>query len=358
MDENEVVEQPDENVKDRIHFIVNNMSISNLEAKIPEVRKMLLPAYHAWLANYLVVKRISTQPNYHTVYLIFIEKLMRPELEREILMRTLQNARKLLTSGTITTNSQQRSLLKNLGSWLGVFTLARNKPLLQRDLDLKELLYVGYETGHLIAVTPFVAKILEGCKKSKIFKPPNPWVMGLIHAMSEIYDVPDLKLNLKFEIEVLFKSFKLNVEDQRKAQLLHTRRAPPRTANPDFNVKVLKNTMMGQRSATPPPGAGSKLGRPLTPGKPMKTAPAGSPTGREGMASYSSLGANSAGGAAAAESTVIPNLASYVAVNPELPLRNVNLRRLVPLAVDRAIREVISPWWSAASLLRVSLLVR
>lgn len=344
-DESEVVEQPDDNVKDRIHFIVNNMSISNLEAKIPEVRKMLLPAYHAWLANYLVVKRISTQPNYHTVYLIFIEKLMRPELEREILKRTLQNARKLLTSGTITTNSQQRSLLKNLGSWLGVFTLARNKPLLQRDLDLKELLYVGYETGHLIAVTPFVAKILEGCKKSKIFKPPNPWVMGLIHAMSEIYDVPDLKLNLKFEIEVLFKSFKLNVEDQRKAQLLHTRRAPPRTANPDFNVKVPKSSMVPQRSATPPPGAGSKLGRPLTPGKQMKKPgdgypPAGSPPSRE--SGYGSLG-NAAGGAAAAESTVIPNLASYVAVNPELPLRNVNLRRLVPLAVDRAIREVISP---------------
>ncbi|CAI5737719.1 unnamed protein product [Peronospora farinosa] len=346
VDEEEVVEQPDENVKDRIHFIVNNMSISNLEAKIPEMRKMLLPTYHAWLANYLVVKRISTQPNYHTVYLILIEKLVRPELEREILKRTLQNTRKLLTSGTITTNSQQRSLLKNLGSWLGVFTLARNKPLLQRDLDLKELLYVGYETGHLIAVTPFVAKILEGCKKSKIFKPPNPWVMGLIHAMSEIYDVPDLKLNLKFEIEVLFKSFKLNVEDQRKAQLLHTRRAPPRTANPDFNVKVLKNPAMGQRSATPPPGSGAKLGRPLTPGKQTKKpgdgfAPAGSPAGREAV-SYGSLGAANAG-SAAAESTVIPNLASYVAVNPELPLRNVNLRRLVPLAVDRAIREVISP---------------
>ncbi|RLN72023.1 hypothetical protein BBJ28_00025917, partial [Nothophytophthora sp. Chile5] len=345
-DENEVIAQPDEAVKDRIHFIVNNMSISNLEAKIPEVRKMLLTSYHAWLANYLVVKRISTQPNYHTVYLIFIEKLMRPELEREILMRTLQNARKLLTSGTITTNSQQRSLLKNLGSWLGVFTLARNKPLLQRDLDLKELLYMGYETGHLIAVTPFVAKILEGCKKSKIFKPPNPWVMGLIHAMSEIYDVPDLKLNLKFEIEVLFKSFKLNVEDQRKAHLLHTRRAPPRTANPDFNVKVPKNTLP-PRSATPPPGAGVKLGRPLTPGKQLKKPgeaypPAGSPPGREGMAGYPSISHNSAG-AAAAESTVIPNLASYVAVNPELPLRNVNLRRLVPLAVDRAIREVISP---------------
>ncbi|TDH65786.1 hypothetical protein CCR75_009587 [Bremia lactucae] len=345
MVENEKVEQPDENVKDRIHFIVNNMSISNLEVKISEMRKMLLPVFHGWLAKYLVVKRISTQPNYHTVYLIFIEKLMRPELEREILERTFQNARKLLTSGTITTNSQQRSLLKNLGSWLGVFTLARNKPLLQRDLDLKELLYVGYETGHLIAVTPFVAKILEGCKKSKIFKPPNPWVMGLIHAMSEIYDVPDLKLNLKFEIEVLFKLFKLNVEDQRKTHLLHTRRPPPRTANPDFNVKIPKNLGIGQRSATPPPSSGIALARPFTPSKAKKPsntfAPTGSPIENEGMPVHG-LGASN-NGSMVAESTVIPNLASYVAVNPDLPLRNVNLRRLVPLAVDRAIREVISP---------------
>uniref|UniRef100_K3W9T3 CCR4-Not complex component Not1 C-terminal domain-containing protein n=1 Tax=Globisporangium ultimum (strain ATCC 200006 / CBS 805.95 / DAOM BR144) TaxID=431595 RepID=K3W9T3_GLOUD len=344
VDDDEVIVQPDENIKDRIHFIVNNMSISNLDAKIPEVRKMLLDTYHAWLANYLVVKRISTQPNYHTVYLIFIEKLMRPDLEKEILKRTLQNARKLLTSGTITTNSQQRSLLKNLGSWLGVFTLSRNKPLLQRDLDIKELLYVGYETGHLLAVTPFVAKILEGCKKSKIFKPPNPWIMGMIHAMSEIYDVPDLKLNLKFEIEVLFKSFKLNVEDQRKANILHTRLTPPRFNNPDFNVKVPKVP----RAATPP--SIPKLGpKPLpgssatTPSKPLKPglgkgegfAPSGSPPpGRDGAYALNS---------SVSESTVIPNLASYVAVNPDLPLHNVNLRRLVPLAVDRAIREVISP---------------
>ncbi|TMW60361.1 hypothetical protein Poli38472_000403 [Pythium oligandrum] len=370
IDEDEEVEQPEESIKDRIHFIVNNMSISNLDAKIPEVRKLLLESHHAWMAQYLVVKRISTQPNYHSVFLVFIERLNRPSLEKEILKRTLQNARKLLTSGTITTNSQQRSLLKNLGSWLGVFTLARNKPLLQRDLDLKELLYVGYETGHLFAVTPFVAKILEGCKKSKIFKPPNPWLMGMIHAMSEIYDVPDLKLNLKFEIEVLFKQFKLNVEDQRKAQLLHTRATPPRVSNPDFNVKapVKTPTMLG-RSMTPPPG-GHKL--PLgqrslpgsgssTPSKSMKGsgmfgkmaggeyAPASSPTGRDGT-NAAAAGYSPAGAAGAAvnnntvsESTVIPNLASYVAVNPDLPLHNVNLRRLVPLAVDRAIREVISP---------------
>lgn len=34
--------------------------------------------------------------------------------------------------------------------------------------------------GRLIVVIPFVAKILECCAKSKIFGPPNPWLMSLV----------------------------------------------------------------------------------------------------------------------------------------------------------------------------------
>ncbi|ETV91054.1 hypothetical protein H310_14294 [Aphanomyces invadans] len=312
--------EPEASIVDRLHFIVNNMSISTLEGKLAEVRHLLAPDYFVWFAQYLVGKRIATQPNYHTVYLIFMEKINQPHLEHAIFKTALQHVHKLLTSGTITTNSQQRSLLKNLGSWMGLMTLGRNKALLQRDLDLKELLYVGYETGHLIAVTPLVAKILEGCKKSRVFKPPNPWIMGLIHAMSELYNVPDLKLNLKFEIEVLFKSFKLNVEDQLKANLLHTRRPPPRNGNPDFNIKVDKVVVPIEAKALLQQQASSA--KPSTPKTPPVKVPAP---------------------VTVSESTVIPNLASYVSVNPDLPLHHVNLRRLVPLAVDRAIREVITP---------------
>ncbi|RHY39810.1 hypothetical protein DYB34_008654 [Aphanomyces astaci] len=314
--EGDDIVEPEPSIVDRLHFIVNNMSISTLEGKLAEVRHLLSPEYFGWFAQYLVGKRIATQPNYHAVYLIFMEKIHQPKLETAIYKTALRHVHRLLVSGTITTNSQQRSLLKNLGSWMGLMTLGRNKALLQRDLDLKELLYVGYETGHLIAVTPLVAKILEGCKKSKVFKPPNPWIMGLIHAMSELYNVPDLKLNLKFEIEVLFKSFKLNVEDQVKANLLHTRGPPPRHGNPDFNIKVDKTTSAPKPSTPkqPPPIASS-----------ISSTPPKTPSGP------------------VSESTVIPNLASYVSVNPDLPLHHVNLRRLVPLAVDRAIREVITP---------------
>ena len=45
------------------------------------------------------------------------------------------------------------------------------------------------------------------------------------------------------------------------------------------------------------------------------------------------------------EQTVIPNLAAYITINPSLQFfaANPNQRRIVSLAVDRAIREIIQP---------------
>lgn len=45
-------------------------------------------------------------------------------------------------------------------------------------------------------------QVLEGIPESRVFKPPNPWTMGLLNAMRELYDVPEIKLNLRFEVEV------------------------------------------------------------------------------------------------------------------------------------------------------------
>lgn len=33
------------------------------------------PEHHGWLANYLVVKRICTQPNFHDLYLDLVKEL-------------------------------------------------------------------------------------------------------------------------------------------------------------------------------------------------------------------------------------------------------------------------------------------
>lgn len=46
----------------------------------------------------------------------------------------------LLRSELIKSSSEERSLLKNLGSWLGKFTIGRNQVLRAREIDPKSLI--------------------------------------------------------------------------------------------------------------------------------------------------------------------------------------------------------------------------
>lgn len=83
----------------------------------------------------------------------------------------------------------------------------------QVDIDLKSLLVEAYHKGQqeLLYVVPFVAKVLESCAKSRVFRPPNPWTMAIMNVLAELHQEPDLKLNLKFEIEVLCKNLSIDV---------------------------------------------------------------------------------------------------------------------------------------------------
>ncbi|NDD92593.1 hypothetical protein EBZ37_10960, partial [bacterium] len=169
----EVVETPSAALSDQVLFHVNNIAKSNVEQKVGELRKLLKPEYYGWFASFLVMKRISTQPNYHALYMNVLELLDSPQLTKQVLHSTFFHITQLLQSPTIyTTSSSERSLLRNLGIWLGQMTLAKNRPILQRRLDLKELVFWAYETGKLIAICSFVVKIVEGCKESVVFRPP------------------------------------------------------------------------------------------------------------------------------------------------------------------------------------------
>jgi len=55
----------------------------------------------------------------------------------EIIQCTLQV---LLGSELIKSSSEERSLLKNLGSWLGKLTIGRNQVLRAREIDPKSLI--------------------------------------------------------------------------------------------------------------------------------------------------------------------------------------------------------------------------
>ncbi|XP_028158928.1 CCR4-NOT transcription complex subunit 1 isoform X2 [Ostrinia furnacalis] len=214
-DREEKINAPPEAIQDKSAFIFNNLSQLNLQTKCEELKEIITEEYFPWLSQYLVMKRASIELNFHALYSNFLDVLKIRDINRMVTKETYRNIKVLLRSDKGIANFSDRSLLKNLGHWLGMLTLARNQPILHVDIDLKALLLEAYHKGQqeLLYVVPFVAKVLESCAKSVVFKPPNPWTMALMNVLAELHQEPDLKLNLKFEIEVLCKNLSLDIAD-------------------------------------------------------------------------------------------------------------------------------------------------
>jgi CCR4-NOT transcription complex subunit 1 len=91
-----------------------------------------------------------TEPNFHTLYASFLEKLTSNPLYEAVLKETYSNISTLLGSDKSIANFSDRSLLKNLGHWLGLMTLGRNLPILMVDLDIKPLIIEAYHNGQQV----------------------------------------------------------------------------------------------------------------------------------------------------------------------------------------------------------------
>jgi CCR4-NOT transcription complex subunit 1 len=315
------VEEPPEDVTDRILFIVNNLAPSNFDSKLTEMREQFDNAYSRWFANYLVDQRVSTEPNNHTLYLRFLDALDRQALSKLITQETLVKSASMLNSEKTLQNSSERATLKNVGAWLGTITLARDIPIKHKNLSFKDLLIEGYDSGRLIVAIPFICKTLEPCAKSTVFKPPNPWLMAVVSLLAELYHYADLKLNLKFEIEVLCKSLDIDLDAVEATTVLRNRPLTDSLAGPplpDYVGDINALPIGGYDPAAHLHGDSQVLA--LGPSSPSD--------------SQRVVGAHI--------ESILSSLGHHVTVSQQLaPLHaNHSFKRAVQLAVDRAVREV------------------
>ncbi|KAG9247342.1 CCR4-Not complex component, Not1-domain-containing protein [Calycina marina] len=201
-------DNPDPAAQEKVQFVLNNITGENLKAKFEELKDNVEEKHQQWLAGHIVNNTAKTMPNYHKLYLDLIGLFGQKSLWAEILRETYSTCFRMLNSEMRT--AMERTQLKNLGGWLGSVTLARDKPILHNNIAFNNLLCEAYDTQRLPTVIPFVCKVLVQGQFSTVFKPPNPWLMEIIHLLIELYHSAELKLNLKFEIEVLCKELKLD----------------------------------------------------------------------------------------------------------------------------------------------------
>jgi CCR4-NOT transcription complex subunit 1 len=223
---------PPDSIADRVAFVINNLSVSNVDERARELAALLEAEHRPWFAHYLVAKRAAQEPNYHALYARLVEAMAEAAKESGdaaggrgiwhlLTAATHKYVRALLASERAVTQSGERSLLKNLGSWLGRLTIARERPILARDLDVRSTVLDAYARGKMIAVLPFVHKVLEPCRDSRVFRPAtNPWVSAVLSVVAEVYGCERLKLNLKFEIEMMFRSLGVSLDAAKPSDVL------------------------------------------------------------------------------------------------------------------------------------------
>ncbi|ESO94093.1 hypothetical protein LOTGIDRAFT_239532 [Lottia gigantea] len=306
---------PPEALQDKVFFIFNNLSQSNMGQKGEELKEQIGTEYIPWCSQYLVMKRASIEPNFHTLYSGFVDVLNIPELTDLITRETFRNIKVLLRSDKGVANFSDRTLLKNLGHWLGMLTLAKNKPILQTEIDLKSLIYEAYQKGaqELLYVVPFSAKVLESCARSKVFKAPNPWTLGIMNVLAELHMEPDLKLNLKFEIEVLCKTLSIDINDLKPTNYL---KDPMRiaTIEPQLSAPRIQDPVT---TPTPQPFGATTPSLPPQP-----------------QYSFSEINTHSLSG-----------LAQHIIINDQIALfyTNPNLKQYVRPALEKAVQELLPP---------------
>lgn len=237
----DLYEDPNEEVQDRVLFVLNNVSERNLDTKLQNLQEALEDKHRQWFASYLVEERAKLQPNFQQLYLDMLNMIGDKLLWAEVLRETYVAVVRLLNAESTIGSSTERTQLKNLGSWLGSLTVARDRPIKYRNISFKDLLMEGHDTQRLLLVIPFTCKVLIQAAKSTIFKPPNPWLMEILQILIELYHFAEIKLNLKFEIEVLCKGLDLDYKSIEPAEIIRSR---PMVSD-DFAGPVLPDGLEG-----------------------------------------------------------------------------------------------------------------
>jgi len=305
----ELYEEPDEDVQDRVLFVLNNVSERNLREKINDLTDAVEDRHHQWFANYLVEERAKMQPNFQQLYLDILALFNDRVLWAEVLRETYASVIRLLNTDS-TLGSTERGHLKNLGSWLGSLTIARDQPIKFRNISFKDLLIEGHESDRLLLVIPFTCKVLVQAAKSTVFRPPNPWLTEMLGVLMELYHFADLKLNQKFEIEVLCKGLDLDHKDIAPTNSIRARPQP----DDDFLGSLITDTMEGFSDV---PFAG--LGR--------------------------ARGGQSERFSAAAITAALPDFTHQLQYPPSgnSVVSPANLKKIFLAAVTQAIQEIIAP---------------
>ena len=235
------IQSQNNEIFEKLKFTLNQLNQGNLKEKEKDIKKLCNNENTLRIfSDFFILNRISKEPNNHDKYFELIN-LMENKDSKELINYqindTLRYIHKILMSKTLE-DQKERTVLKNLGNWLWKLTLSRNKPILSKDLDFRDLIQNAYEKGTLNVIIPFISKILEHTVNTKVFNLKNPWLNSILTILNSIFIKPGLRPNLKFEIEELFKKFGIKEPNKFPTNNFLDNKIPSKNSQ-DFNLNQM-----------------------------------------------------------------------------------------------------------------------
>ena len=210
-------------------FVLNNVSKTNIKEMANSIKNIIKFNLNGTgiveTFAKLVSQRIKQDSNYHIVYRDLLYEVGNDQLIDDVTYLTLTSAKRIFATSNQST--QDKNLLKNLGNWLGLCLLAKDKVITHSEIAIRELLLESWEDNYTNLSIPFICKIINYTKESSLLKIPNLWtnsILELLKEMNELGTNPENSskwpLKLTFEIEVLFKNLKLSLDEIDKSNWL------------------------------------------------------------------------------------------------------------------------------------------
>ena len=193
-------------------LIMENNSQKDILEKVSEINKFLGndEKKNQIFAFILVTSKINQSKNIPFFNELF-SRINSLFLYKYVLKYTIKYIHVLLKIENLYIEKKYFDILKNLGTWLGLITILKNKPIMVKDIDFRELITTSFQKGKLITTIPFVCKVFAFISKSKIFNSNNPWINSILCLLKEIFVMHNLNNLIRKEIQNFFEIIKIDI---------------------------------------------------------------------------------------------------------------------------------------------------
>lgn len=238
--------EPDEITKKKIYNTFNNITqqtindhtlfLSSIDSK-----------YYVWLSNFLITEYFVNQYDKISLYYTVLYRVSE-SFVKICYNLILNKMNDIIQSNQI--DQKYRQHLRNLSKFVKKHTINRNVPILYNDINLKELIFVGYENGRVFLVLDILFELFNKISRNILINERNIWIKRILSVLKEISEIPGLDENIKTKFSLLFskkletKSNEFNYNSIAKSTELYKLWKPKNLSN-DYSANVKVSDLPG-----------------------------------------------------------------------------------------------------------------